>query len=923
MGSKSNKGYSVSAKDWVAPTNQTSLKACQTNRCLCCNAFDSSTSFTSFSTGGKFLFDKTGKFNCKTKNVIYLISCKKCGLQYVGQTTQALHCRLNGHRNSISKGNKSTFIINHFRNDSHTCNDMSIQIIDVIEDVNDKAALVQELNKQEDYYIRTLNTLHPLGLNDKLAGGRCVSKGTVDLSSYFNSPIPRRKRSHGIRVRKSSRNRNNNNDTLTKLKYFFDNKDLSKFYQCLRSLSFDTMRIIKQKLTNVSSEFAYIFSAYFYNKVISNESRKPAVQKTNIVFDFKNKIMDKVDISSILHDKSLNRLVPDKVREQYPPKTYFSLNNPVSLKICNYNKFLNKLDRSNLQNIVHSDCKCSQHPSHINEHHKHVFTGDLDFIEQPDLKELLSLGSKHRLSLPVRHNDVIDSITVSIDKHITKMCNKFKLSVSDFQAWKNRILVLAKDRIHKNKNVDNLQTKFKSFRNFSRDLKYYHQHFIITTVDKANSNYAFICKKFYVMVLLQELGFDLNSLTPIGNSTYIPYDVSPSDLVKRHKDSMSKLFSTLCRKDDEKLPKLYWIPKLHKNPFKFRFIAGARHCTTKQLSIKINKGLSVIRDHFRKYCNAIHSNSGINCYWSIVSSAEFLNKIQNIAAYDVQIFDFSTLYTNLDHKDVITHISDLLDLIFNDSNRKYLCVGFEKSFLSGVRYQGYSVFTKDKFKEAIKFIISEVFVTFGGLVFQQVRGIPMGGNCSPLLADLFLLHCEFIFMTNLMKNQKYGLARLLSNTSRYIDDLCIINYKKFDSLIPQIYPPSLEASRSGSNNKQVEYLDININITDCGTITSVFHKVDHFNFPVTLLTFPQNCMPYRTGARVFAGQVLRYGRICTLEKDFIQKVNRTATTLIKRGYNSVDLKQSAEKQLHKHSETLLKYGYFSAKQLLNNCACFH
>ena len=34
---------------------------------------------------------------CKTNNVIYLISCIKCGLQYVGQTTQALHNRLNGH----------------------------------------------------------------------------------------------------------------------------------------------------------------------------------------------------------------------------------------------------------------------------------------------------------------------------------------------------------------------------------------------------------------------------------------------------------------------------------------------------------------------------------------------------------------------------------------------------------------------------------------------------------------------------------------------------------------------------------------------------------------------------------------------------------------------------------------------------------
>jgi hypothetical protein len=31
-----------------------------------------------------------------------------------------------------------------------------------------------------------------------------------------------------------------------------------------------------------------------------------------------------------------------------------------------------------------------------------------------------------------------------------------------------------------------------------------------------------------------------------------------------------------------------------------------------------------------------------------------------------------------------------------------------------------------------------IFVMFSGCVFQQTVGIPMGINCAPLLADLFL-----------------------------------------------------------------------------------------------------------------------------------------------------------------------------------------
>ena len=46
-------------------------------------------------------------FNCKTKNAIYVAQCKICGVNdestYVGQTTQPVHKRLNGHRSCFVK----------------------------------------------------------------------------------------------------------------------------------------------------------------------------------------------------------------------------------------------------------------------------------------------------------------------------------------------------------------------------------------------------------------------------------------------------------------------------------------------------------------------------------------------------------------------------------------------------------------------------------------------------------------------------------------------------------------------------------------------------------------------------------------------------------------------------------------------------
>jgi hypothetical protein len=50
--------------------------------------------------------------------------------------------------------------------------------------------------------------------------------------------------------------------------------------------------------------------------------------------------------------------------------------------------------------------------------------------------------------------------------------------------------------------------------------------------------------------------------------------------------------------------------------------------------------------------------------------------------------------------------------------------------------------------------IDNIFVSFGGTLFQQVVGIPMGTNCAPLLADLFLYSYESEFLQKLVKEKK-------------------------------------------------------------------------------------------------------------------------------------------------------------------------
>ena len=51
-------------------------------------------------------------------------------------------------------------------------------------------------------------------------------------------------------------------------------------------------------------------------------------------------------------------------------------------------------------------------------------------------------------------------------------------------------------------------------------------------------------------------------------------------VVDRHQCLMSAKFGMFVDGDHSKLPRLYWLPKLHKRPYKSRLIANSSSYTT-------------------------------------------------------------------------------------------------------------------------------------------------------------------------------------------------------------------------------------------------------------------------------------------------------------------------------------------------------
>jgi len=101
------------------------------------------------------------QLSCNSTNVIYLITCSKCKKQYVGCTTQQLNTRINHHRSNIYN-KRQIYISKHFNLPNHTIMDMQVQPID---QVTPSSSGYKELHHLEQFWIKTLHTLIPHGLN--------------------------------------------------------------------------------------------------------------------------------------------------------------------------------------------------------------------------------------------------------------------------------------------------------------------------------------------------------------------------------------------------------------------------------------------------------------------------------------------------------------------------------------------------------------------------------------------------------------------------------------------------------------------------------------------------------------------------------------------------------------------------------------
>jgi hypothetical protein len=490
-------------------------------------------------------------------------------------------------------------------------------------------------------------------------------------------------------------------------------------------------------------------------------------------------------------------------------------------------------------------------------------------------------------------------------------------------------------------------------------LQFLQRHLVFVPMDKASNNIAFICKSLYVDTLQKEFSRTNGAYVdvPLTVSSGMNHNKAVVEIMVAQREYLG---AGLLGDAPYKLPYMYGMPKFHKIGNCWRFIAGSRSCSTTFFSKILSDFLLKVMRSLREKDNAHILRTGVRRYFIVESSLEvasFLGRWRRqlgpIKGSDnkgsLRTGDFSTMYTTIPHTALLTAIDHVIKEAFNyemvtnlpgcnniadmtivwskllgESNAGDVSVVYKHKSspssasrkdsttsttsataatasaaaapLSGSKKPEVVSFTHSQLLAGVRFLLDNIYIVNGQQIRKQVIGLPMGTNCAPSLANLFLYFYESGFIDRLCANKSdLSEAAAFHMTFRYIDDTLSIDNPFWvkavarDSSVGGMYPAELllndttpvagAGSHSRTNEESeetdadcvVHFIGMDVISANGSTRfqTGVFDKRAEFPFPVRRYPHMESLLPSTILYGVFLGELHRGYRSCSAADLFV------------------------------------------------------
>ena len=354
---------------------------------------------------------------------------------------------------------------------------------------------------------------------------------------------------------------------------------------------------------------------------------------------------------------------------------------------------------------------------------------------------------------------------------------------------------------------------------------------------------------------------------------------------------------------------MYWLPKLHKTPYKARFIANSSSCTTTELSKLLTSCLTAVKNHVIRYCEKVYERSGKNLFWSIKNSGEVLNKLKSrgFRATSLSTYDFSTLYTTLPHNLIKEKLINLIEWTFKREGSPYIACNERQAFFTSEDTKRYKLWSCQNVCEALIYLLDNIYIRFGTKLYRQIVGIPMGTNCAPLVADLFLFCYERDFMTSLSGVKQAEIIEAFGSASGYLDGLLNIGNPCFEGVVNRIYPPELQLSRAGAADTEAPFLGLRLSVSNGFVSSKVCGGRDDFDFGVVGFPFLDGDVPRSAFYGVYISQLVRFAGVSSHVVDFNARNKSLTAKLLQQGCRCRGLRGTFSGFCRRHYELVSKF----------------
>ena len=178
------------------------------------------------------------------------------------------------------------------------------------------------------------------------------------------------------------------------------------------------------------------------------------------------------------------------------------------------------------------------------------------------------------------------------------------------------------------------------------------------------------------------------------------------------------------------------------------------------------------------------------------------------------------------------------------------------------------------------------YVVFQGKLYRQTIGIPMGTNCAPHLANIFLHVYESMFIEKCVDEGKLDIAEKLNGLFRYQDDCIVFDDSGiFEQYIDEIYPSEMTLKCTNTSAATCNYLDLTISVYRGDFNYRSYDKRRDFNFEVVNYPDLSGNIPKNPSYGVFSSQLVRFCNINKIYNYFEKDVNILVNKLIMQNFN--------------------------------------